>query len=77
VEISTAGLRKAAHELYPSPALLRALHRRGVPITLGSDAHVPGDLGRDYEHALAAAHACGYRTVSVFRGRERRDMPLG
>ena len=24
-----------------------------------------------------AAHACGYRTVSVFRGRERREVPLG
>ena len=42
VEISTAGLRKAAGELYPAQDLLRALHRRGVPITLGSDAHVPG-----------------------------------
>ena len=77
VEISTAGLRKAAGELYPAQELLRALHRRGVPITLGSDAHVPGDIGRDYEHALAAAHACGYRTVSVFHGRERREVPLG
>ena len=77
VELSTAGLRKAAGELSPAPALLRALHRRGVPITLGSDAHVPDDLGRDYGHALAAAHACGYRTVAVFRGRERRDVPLG
>jgi histidinol-phosphatase (PHP family) len=77
VEISTAGLRKAAGELYPAQGLLRALHRRGVPITLGSDAHVPGDLGRDYDRALEAANACGYRTVSVFRGRERRDVPLG
>ena len=41
IEISTAGLRKAAGELYPAPGLLRALHRRGVPITLGSDGHVP------------------------------------
>jgi len=30
VEISTAGLRKAAGELYPAQDLLRALHRRGV-----------------------------------------------
>ena len=57
--------------------LLRALHRRGVPITLGSDGHVPEDLGRDYPRALAAAHACGYRTVSMFSGRERREAPLG
>ena len=77
VEISTAGLRKAAGELYPAQELLRALHRRSVPITLGSDGHVPDDLGRDYDRALAAAHACGYRTVSMFRDRERREVPLG
>jgi histidinol-phosphatase (PHP family) len=77
VEISTAGLRKAAGELYPAQELLRALHRRGVPITLGSDGHTPEDLGRDYDRALAAAHACGYRTVSMFSGRERREVPLG
>jgi histidinol-phosphatase (PHP family) len=77
VEISTAGLRKAAGELYPSSDLLRALHRRGVPITLGSDGHVPEDLGRDYDRALASAHDCGYRTVAVFHGRERREEPLG
>ena len=77
VEISTAGLRKAAGELYPAPGLLRALAQRAVPITLGSDAHVPGDLGRDYDRALSAAHDCGYRTVSMFSGRERREVPLG
>jgi histidinol-phosphatase (PHP family) len=77
VEISTAGLRKAAGELYPATDLLRALHRRGVPITLGSDGHVPEDLGRDYDRALSTAHACGYRTVSMFSGRERREVPLG
>jgi histidinol-phosphatase (PHP family) len=77
VEIPPAGLRKAAGELYPAQGLLRSLHRRGVPITLGSDGHVPGDVGRDYSRALEAAHACGYRTVSVFRGRERHDVPLG
>ena len=76
VEISTAGLRKAAGELYPAQDLLRALHRRGVPITLGSDGHVPEDLGRDYPRPQAA-HACGYRTVSMFSGRERREVPLG
>ena len=66
IEISTAGLRKAAGELYPAPGLLRALHRRGVPITLGSDGHVPEDLGRDYDRALSAAHECGYRRISMF-----------
>jgi histidinol-phosphatase (PHP family) len=77
IEISTAGLRKPIGELYPAPALLDELHRRDVPITLASDAHVPADVGRDYDAALRLAHDAGYRTVSAFRGRERRQEPLG
>jgi histidinol-phosphatase (PHP family) len=76
-EISTAGLRKPVGELYPAPLLLDELKRRDVPITLASDAHVPDDVGRDYDAALRLAHDAGYRTVSVFRTRERRQEPLG
>ncbi len=76
-EISTAGLRKPVGELYPAPLLLAELKRRDVPITLASDAHVPDDVGRDYDAALQLAHDAGYRTVSAFRRRERRQEPLG
>ncbi len=47
VEVSTAGLRKPVRELYPSEALLRAFHGRGVPITIASDAHEPHLVGED------------------------------
>ena len=77
VEISPAGLRKPVGELYPDPALLRACVARGVPITTASDAHVPVDVGRDFDRALALAGAAGCETVSVFDGRARRQEPLG
>jgi histidinol-phosphatase (PHP family) len=77
VEISTAGLRKPVGELYPDPVLLRACVARGVPITTASDAHVPVDVGRDFDRALALAGAAGCETVSVFDGRARRQEPLG
>jgi histidinol-phosphatase (PHP family) len=77
VEISTAGLRKRVGELYPDPVLLRACVARGVPITTASDAHVPVDVGRDFDRALALAGAAGCETVSVFDGRARRQEPLG
>ena len=76
VEVSTAGLRKAAGELYPAPALLEALRRAYVPITLASDAHVAEDVRRDFPLALAAARKAGYRSVVAFRGRERRVVDL-
>jgi histidinol-phosphatase (PHP family) len=72
LEISTAGLRKPVGELYPDPALLV-----GRPITLASDAHVPGLVGEEFERALELARRAGYRTVTVFDGRRGRQEPLG
>lgn len=77
VEVSTAGLRKAARELYPSPDLLLRLRERDVPIVLSSDAHVPADIGRDFDRATTAAHEAGYSEVMEFRRRDRRAVPLG
>ena len=73
LEISTAGLHKHVGELYPDPALL-AGH---PPITLASDAHVPQNVGRDFDRALELARGAGYETVTVFEQRVARQEPLG
>jgi histidinol-phosphatase (PHP family) len=77
VEVSTAGLRKPVGELYPDPAFLRACQRRGVPLSLASDAHQPEDVGRDFTQAVALARDCGYREVATFSGGRRRTVALG
>ena len=77
IEISSAGLHKAVGELYPDEGLLRACSARNVPITLASDAHVPANVGRDFDRAIAHARTAGYETVTVFEARSRRHEPLG
>jgi histidinol-phosphatase (PHP family) len=77
IEVSTAGLRKAAAELYPAGALLERCARVGIPVTLGSDAHVPDDVGRDFGAAVAALHAVGCRSLVRFSGRLPEPVPLG
>ena len=76
-EINTAGLRKPIGEPYPDARLLELLCAAGVPLSLGSDAHIVDDVGRDFDVALRLAHVAGYRTVSRFRDREREQVPLG
>ncbi|HST24355.1 MAG TPA: histidinol-phosphatase [Gaiellaceae bacterium] len=76
VEISTNGLYKPVGELYPDPALLRACVGRGIPITIASDAHVPANVGRDFDRAIELARGAGCETVTVFEGRVRRQEPL-
>jgi histidinol-phosphatase (PHP family) len=77
VEVSTAGLRKPVRELYPHPDFLAACRARGVPVTLGSDAHSPDLVGRDFDRARELLRSAGYDTVTVFEQRQARQEPLG
>jgi histidinol-phosphatase (PHP family) len=77
MELSTAGLRKPARELYPAPALLEMAVDAGLPIALSSDAHVPDDVGHRYDDAVAALEDAGVRQICVFERRERRMEPIG
>lgn len=75
-EVNTAGLRKPCAELYPAAGLLRAAVRRGVPVTCGSDAHKPDEVGAGMDQARKALLAAGYRSMVVFRGRVAEEVPL-
>ena len=72
VELSTAGLRKRAHELYPAPAFLEMALQAGAPVALSSDAHRPQEVGADYDRALDLLEALGVGELCVFDRRERR-----
>lgn len=76
VEVNTAGLRKPCRELYPAIELLTALRRAGVPVTVGSDAHDPGDVGAGRTEAIEALEAAGYRSVLVFRRRVAEEVGI-
>lgn len=76
VEVSTAGLRKPCAEIYPSEALLGALRRAGVPITMGSDAHAPAEVGHMWGFAVETIKRAGYESLLVFRGRVGEEVPL-
>lgn len=75
-EINTAGLRKPCAELYPGPALLAELHRAGVALTTGSDAHDPSEVLAGNAEAVQAARDAGFDSLVVFRTRERTVVPL-
>jgi histidinol-phosphatase (PHP family) len=77
VEVSTAGLRKRAREIYPAPAFLEMCLETGAPVALSSDAHRPEDVGADYEQALELLERLGVSELCVFERRERRLEPIG
>jgi histidinol-phosphatase (PHP family) len=77
VEISTAGLRKPAGEIYPAPAFLEMALDAGAPLALSSDAHRPQDIGAGYEQALELLGSLGVEQLSVFEKRARTLEAIG
>jgi histidinol-phosphatase (PHP family) len=76
LEVNTSGLRKPIGEMYPTAGLLRRAHALGIPITFGSDAHRPAEVGWEFGRAVALARDAGYETYVTFRERERAEVPL-
>jgi histidinol-phosphatase (PHP family) len=76
IELNTAGLRKECKEIYPSPQILRLACERGVPITFGSDAHEPKEVGMDFPRAVELARSVGYTRRCRFVSREREVVPF-
>lgn len=76
VEINTSGWIYPAREAYPSPALLRKLRDRGIPILINADAHFPEFLTRDFDRGRDLARAAGYTEVVRYERRRRLVEPL-
>jgi histidinol-phosphatase (PHP family) len=76
VEINTAGLRKPVGEVYPSVKILEIIMEMDIPLTLGSDSHTPGDVGRDFDLAVELVKKYGNGKITVFDKRQRREVSV-
>jgi histidinol-phosphatase (PHP family) len=76
IEINTSGLRKPVGEIYPSPDILKRAFKEGVPITFGSDAHSPSEVGADFSKALTLAKQAGYSEYCTFTEKTPLKIPL-
>jgi len=71
VEVNTAGLRYPVREIYPSRDFLKIAFRYGLPVTLGSDAHHPDQVGAGFTQAVALIKEVGYEEITLFDQRNR------
>ena len=70
IEVNIRGLSKPCKEIYPSEKILSLCFERKVPITLGSDAHSPEEVGKDFDKAVKMVKGIGYREIARFTRRE-------
>ena len=68
LEINTAGLRKPVGEAYPAPGLLAEARALGIPLTFGSDAHRPEEVGWAFDDAVVTAREAGYAATHRLAG---------
>jgi len=71
MELNTAGLRKDCREIYPSRPIVQMAYDAGVPITFGSDAHAPAEVGMNLADAVSLARSVGYTQTCLFTSRKR------
>lgn len=76
VEVNSAGLRYPAREIYPAPNLLAIFYHYGIPVTLGSDAHTPEQVGTGLDEALQSVRAAGYTEITLFNRRKRTSVRI-
>lgn len=69
IEINVAGLRKPIGETYPSLCLLEEAKKLNIPITFGSDAHSPEQVGLFSDEALKIAKIVGYKECVFYKKR--------
>jgi histidinol-phosphatase (PHP family) len=76
MELNTAGLRKDCKEIYPSREFLALAFQHGIPITFGSDAHAPEEVGMNFKEAIELARGVGYTSCLSFKQRRAQQVKL-
>lgn len=76
IEVNTAGIRRSTGAVYPESAFLAIAAREGIPVTIGSDAHTPGDVGRDLDEAFRLLRELGIGEIATYSKRRITMRPL-
>lgn len=76
VELSSAGLRHPAAEIYPAPTMLAMCREAGLDITLASDAHDPQHAAWRFDELTRLAWDTGFTHSARFRARRRTLEPI-
>ena len=76
IELNASGWSKPVKEAFPSERILASCLKRAIPVTLGSDAHRPEHLERDFDKARSLLKNIGFQQIATFSARTRIMIPL-
>jgi len=76
IEINTAGFRAPVAEMYPCPEFLHLCQKNGVPVTVGSDAHAPDQVGFKFDTVIMLLEETGCRKATYFKVRQATQVSI-
>lgn len=71
MEINPSGLVKKTKEIYPSPSIVKIAVNKGIPFTLGSDAHKPDNVHLNLNVGRELLKELGVNKLATFANRKR------
>jgi histidinol-phosphatase (PHP family) len=75
MEVNTRGIyQKKTTTTYPSPWILTEALKRGIPITLSSDAHHPKDLTNHFREAAGLLNSLGFKKMRILLDEKWQDI---
>lgn len=76
MEVNTSGLIKGVYEVHPAPVVLDWAVKRGIKLTMGSDAHAPAQVGQHFDSVRDMLRHKGFTSLYYFENRKRHEVPL-
>ena len=76
LEINGSGYRKPIGEPYPSIKIIEMAWELKIPITFGSDAHSPHQIGIYHDRIEKEAKKIGYKEMAIFKNRKIDFLPF-
>lgn len=77
IEVNTRGIyKKRCDSLYPGVNILKGLYKRKIPVTVSSDAHLPGELISCFDEAIKILKDIGFKTIKCLSGKTWKDIPI-
>lgn len=77
VEINTRGLyKKRSESLFPGREIIHEMRARNIPVTINTDAHLPGEVCKMQDVAVSSLLMAGYKEVFIFEKGGWTAVPL-
>jgi histidinol-phosphatase (PHP family) len=77
LDVNSGGFRRPANNLMPDMQILQWYREMGGQyLTLGSDAHSPGEVGLHLERAIQSIRESGFKFIMRYSQRQPQPMAL-